>query len=90
MINKDLLNLIPESKKYIYLNIIFKLISLVTNIAMIFLFVSLFNDLFQGNYSYLEIIQKVVVIFLLLFIKYFSTLRSDKMSFLSSKILSLF
>lgn len=85
MIDKKIIGIVPQSKKYVKLNVLFQWISLVSNIVTIFTFVHVINSLYTGTYSRSLVMTSIVIFAVCLTVRYFCTRLSSKMSYLSSK-----
>ncbi len=89
MIKKRLLQIVPESKKYIGANVVIQWISLVTNIVMIYEIATFLEKLFLDDFTDDDIMRVAVVMIIALVIKAICTIGSSKMSFQSSKTVKL-
>lgn len=85
MINKRLIKTVPESKKYIAMNVIFQWISLCANIVMIGSIVYFLQDLYFKNTQYKNFLVVFVIFICCVFVRFLCSVYSNKMSFLSSK-----
>ncbi len=85
MINKRLMALVPESKRYIYLNVLYQWVALIANIALMYALSILFVALYHGvNHSYFVALLVLEAIGAGI-IRYFCTCFSSSMSHLSSQ-----
>ncbi len=80
MINKRLINLVGKSKKYLVINVMLQIFSLFANIVIIKTFIDI---IFLQEQS--KAVNGVLIIFISVIVKYFCTILSNKMSYLSSK-----
>lgn len=85
MINKRLIGLVKNSKKYIALNVISQWISLCANITLMGMFAYFLEQVYLGNLTHNVFVSIVVVTIVSLIIRFICTLISSKMSYLSSK-----
>ena len=85
MINKRLVRLLSDGKKYIYGNILFQWINLIANIAMIFLISNFISDTYYGNVSDSKFIKLIVILVIAVLTRIICNIASSKMSYLSSK-----
>ena len=85
MIDKKIIGIVPQSKKYVKLNVLFQWIALISNIVTIFTFVNVLNRLYKGTYNRDLIMTSLVIFVVCLTVRYFCTRLSAKMSYLSSK-----
>lgn len=82
MVNKRLLNLVDSSKKYIFLNIFFSYLSLITNISIMIILAYMVAEVFENKSIDLYLF---IVVIVLMILKYLANIMSGKMSYLSSK-----
>ena len=85
MINKRLIGIVPESKKYIVGNVIFQWFSLAANVAMIWSVTFFIGKLFGKKADFTNIIVTFGVSAAAVIIRYICSVFSNKMSYLSSK-----
>ena len=85
MINKRLIGLLKESKKYVAGNVLFQWFSLAANIAMLLAITNLFGKIFSGGASEQDIIITAAVALFAVVLRYICTVTASKMSFSSSK-----
>ena len=85
MINKRLIGTVRESKKYIAGNVVCQWISLVANIVLMGNITVFMNKLFEKTAETKHFILILTVAVIMMVIRYFCTLMSNKMSYLSSK-----
>ncbi len=85
MIKKRLLNMVPESKRYIILNVLFQWISLIANIVMMAAITGLLAGLFSGTQSTGQIIRTAVICAIALCVRSGCSVSASRMGYLSSK-----
>lgn len=85
MINKRLVGIVPESKKYIIWNVICQWISLLANITMMVSITNLLAGLFYKTYETKNIINTLIITILAIIVRIVCTIISNKMSYMSSK-----
>lgn len=85
MIKKRLLNMVPESKRYIAFNVLFQWISLIANIVMMAAITGLLASLFLGTNSNEQIGKTAVICVIVLFVRAICSICSSRMGYLSSK-----
>lgn len=85
MINKRLVRLLSDGKKYIYGNILFQWINLIANIAMIFLISNFISDTYYGNVTDSKFINLIVILVIAVLTRVICNIASSKMSYLSSR-----
>ncbi len=85
MIKKRLLNMVPESKRYVILNVLFQWISLVANIVMMAAITGLLAGLFSGMQSTGQIIRTAVICAIALCVRSGCSVSASRMGYLSSK-----
>ena len=82
MINKRLLGLISDSKKYIGLNVLFNFMALISNIAIMVILAYIISEVFNNNgisfYLWIALVACIAL-------KYLFNVISSKMSYLSSR-----
>lgn len=84
MINKRLLNMSRESKKYIYRNVAYQWIALICNIISISMIAILLEHIMRGLFILPMMICVAVVVVLMTIIRSICSTKSAKMSYLSS------
>lgn len=84
MINKRLIGLVNDSKKYIKYTVIFNWFSLIANIISIFFIANLLEKVFNKNFSTNNIIITVVVVLIAIIIRIICNIFASKMSYYSS------
>ncbi|MDO4794238.1 MAG: ABC transporter transmembrane domain-containing protein, partial [Filifactor alocis] len=90
MIDKRLLNLVPSSKRYIFLTVLCYLLSLVANVIFIFFIGNGLNSLFERGVWMNSIWTSLLLMAGVFFLRYIATLMSTKYSYLaSSKVKSI-
>ncbi|MGN0435647.1 MAG: ABC transporter ATP-binding protein/permease [Wujia sp.] len=85
MINKRLIGMVDESKKYIAGNVICQWISLVANITMMASITNLLAKLFDKTSKTNHMIFTMIIAFIAVLVRFLCTTMSSKMSYLSSK-----
>lgn len=84
MINKRLIGLVNDSKKYIKYTVIFNWISLIANIISIFFIANLLEKVFNKNFSTNNIMITAVVVLIAIIIRIICNIFASKMSYYSS------
>ena len=84
MIDKRLVEMVPDSKKYIAGNVLFQWISLVANIVIMERITRLSADLFEGTATAKSTASVLFTAAAAIAVKYICSLLSGKMSYLSS------
>ena len=85
MINKRLVRLLSDGKKYIYGNIFFQWINLIANIVAIFLISGFISDTYYGNVTDAKLVRLIVILAITVLTRVICNVASSKMSYLSSK-----
>ena len=85
MINKRLVRLLSDGKKYIYGNIFFQWINLIANIAAIFLISDFISDSYYGKVTDTKLIRLIIILAIAVLARVICNIASNKMSYLSSK-----
>ena len=85
MINKRLIRLLSDGKKYIYGNIFFQWINLIANIVAIFLISGFISDTYYGNIRDAKLVRLIVILAIAVLTRVICNVASSKMSYLSSK-----
>ena len=85
MINKRLVRLLSDGKKYIYGNIFFQWINLIANIVAIFLISGFISDTYYGNITDAKLVRLIVILAIAVLTRVICNVASSKMSYLSSK-----
>lgn len=85
MINKRLVRLLSDGKKYIYGNIFFQWINLIANIVAIFLISGFISDTYYGNVTDVKLVRLIVILAIAVLARVICNIASSKMSYLSSK-----
>lgn len=85
MINKRLVRLLSDGKKYIYGNILFQWINLIANIVAIFLISGFISDTYYGNVTDAKLVRLIVILAIAVLTRVICNVASSKMSYLSSK-----
>ena len=84
MINKRLIGLVNDSKKYIKYTVIFNWFSLIANIISIFFIANLLEKVFNKNFSTNNIMITTVVVLIAIIIRIICNIFASKMSYYSS------
>ena len=85
MINKRLVRLLSDGKKYIYGNIFFQWVNLIANIVAIFLISDFISDSYYGKVTDAKLIRLIVILAIAVLARIICNIASSKMSYLSSK-----
>ena len=85
MINKRLVRLLSDGKKYIYGNIFFQWINLIANIVAIFSISGCISDPYYGNVTDVKRVRLLVLLAIAVLTRVICNVASSKMSYLSSK-----
>lgn len=85
MINKRLVRLLSDGKKYIYGNIFFQWINLIANIVAIFLISGFISDTYYGNVTDAKLVRLIVILAIAVLTRVICNVASSKMSYISSK-----
>lgn len=85
MINKRLIRLLSDGKKYIYGNIFFQWINLIANIVAIFLISDFISDSYYGKVTDAKLIRLIIILAIAVLARVICNIASNKMSYLSSK-----
>ena len=85
MINKRLVRLLSDGKKYIYGNIFFQWINLIANIVAIFLISDFISDSYYGKVTDTKLIRLIIILAIAVLARVICNIALNKMSYLSSK-----
>ena len=85
MINKRLIGIVSDSKKYIFRNVACQWVSLVANISMIAAITHLLEKLFERSAETKDILITLVIALAAVVIRFTCSVLSSRMSYLSSK-----
>lgn len=85
MINKRLVRLLSDGKKYIYGNIFFQWVNLIANIVAIFLISDFISDSYYGKVTDAKLIRLIIILAIAVLARVICNIASSKMSYLSSK-----
>lgn len=85
MINKRLVRLLSDGKKYIYGNIFFQWVNLIANIVAIFLISDFISDSYYGKVTDAKQIRLIIILAIAVLARVICNIASNKMSYLSSK-----
>lgn len=84
MINKRLIHIVEESKKYIALNVLWQWFSLLANIAAIFIIAWLLQGILNKSIVLVDIGLAVRVVLCAVVIRYFCNLFASRISYRAS------
>ena len=85
MINKRLIGIVPENRKYIAGNVALQWLSLVANIVMMTSITTLLSDLYIYKETSTVFFDTVIVMLATMFVRFGCAAGASKMSYLSSK-----
>ena len=85
MINKRLIQIVRDSKKYIAGNVVCQWCTLAANIAMVFSISHLFEKMAQKSAEAGDISKVAVTALIAIVVRYVCTVGASKMSYLASK-----
>ena len=85
MINKKLVKLLQDSKKYLYLNLFFRLLALFMQIAIVGIFSKTLSLAFGGKLGEINLWHICLYGFFLIIIKLFSNYMASRIAFISTK-----
>lgn len=85
MFDKRLMQMCPESKKYIVGNIVFQWFELILNAVMIVMIAAMVEGLYEKNENTETILIRVGILGVALFLRWFVTKAAIKMSYLASR-----
>ncbi|MBR1592446.1 MAG: ABC transporter ATP-binding protein/permease [Ruminococcus sp.] len=85
MFDKRLMQVCPESKKYIVGNIILQWLELCMNAIMVLIIAVTVSDLYNGNLEPFNIGFPIILIALTIVVRFFTARGSTRMSYLASK-----
>ena len=85
MINKPLIGIVKESKKYIAGNVVFQWVSLAANITMMGAVAHLLRRIYEGTADRRQIGMTAAAAFIAAVIRFLCTTMAGRMSYLSSK-----
>lgn len=85
MINKRLIGIVSESKKYIAGNVVAQWCSLAANIVMMSGITAMFADVYNGSYSTDTLIRTAILVAVAAIVRGICTIVSSRMSFMASK-----
>jgi ABC-type transport system involved in cytochrome bd biosynthesis fused ATPase/permease subunit len=86
MINKRLINTVPESKKYVAGNVALQWVSLISNAVMIFSIGSLLQKAYESTLTQTDIITTLIVSLVALVVRYVCSRGVARMNYLASKM----
>lgn len=85
MINKRLIGMISESKKYIVGNVVLQWCSLIGNIIMMATITGLLGGLFAGTVEAKELVVSGIIMAVAIVVRFVCAILASRMSFLSAK-----
>ena len=85
MINKRLINMVPQSKKHIINNVLYQWLSLASNVVMILAITALIQRLYEGTAFKEDIVFTAFLCGAVILVRFFCTKAAAKHSFLASK-----
>ena len=85
MFDKRLMQICPESKKYIFGNIILQWLELCLNTIMIFAIASLIERLYSRDFTVNNLVTTILVILATVLLRFFTSRYAVRMSYLASK-----
>lgn len=85
MINKRLINIVQDSKKYIMLNISYQWLSLLANIIIMYMLSKVISSLYLNNIDINKILELMAIVIVAIIVKAICIKQANKMSFKSSK-----
>ncbi len=85
MMDKRLLGIVPQSKKYIAGNVICQWISLLANIGMMYAITRLLAGIFERSAGWGQMYKTMAVVVMAVVIRYACTIGAGRCSYLSSK-----
>ncbi|MDO5426086.1 MAG: ABC transporter ATP-binding protein/permease [Eubacteriales bacterium] len=84
MINKRLINMVSESKKYIAANVAFQWCGLLANIGMIFSITGFLEKVLEGTADEKSFLRAAAAVLAAILVRFVCTIGSNRMGFLSS------
>ena len=85
MIDKRLIGMVPESKKYVAGNVLMQWISLVANVVLMMSITRFFASLYAKNVTGKDFAVFAVIVALAVAVRFFCAIGASRMGFLSSK-----
>lgn len=89
MINKRLINTAKDTKKYISIQVIANLLSLIANIVVMFTISNILYKTYLNELNNDYLIQALIVILLMIVVRYLISLIINKMAYYSSKVVKV-
>ena len=86
MINKRLIHVVEDSKKYIAYNVFFQWCSLIANIVMMVIIAKVLAMAYQGEVETTKVVTLAIVAVVALLIRFVMTIAASRMSYLSAKM----
>ncbi|PID83054.1 MAG: cysteine ABC transporter ATP-binding protein [Clostridiales bacterium] len=87
MINKRLINMSPKSKKHIKRNILFQILTLISNIIIIFEIAQIINNLYNKSFDTIHISSIIIIVMMIC--KFIFTKKAAKESYMAAKDIKL-
>ena len=85
MFKKELLALVPETKKYIFLNVLFQWLALVVNIVMMYHIALLFSGMFNGAFTHDLLFRVLIVSVGCILLRAIFNYMANRMTYFSAK-----
>lgn len=84
MINKRLINLVANAKKYIKLNILFQWIAMIFNVVFVFNIAAIINVAYHKHLSINNVYMYVIIMIVSLVIRFICNMQASKMAYHAS------
>ena len=85
MFKKELLALVPETKKYIFLNVLFQWLALLANIVMMYHIALLLSGMVNGSFSHELLVRVLMVSIGCILLRSIFNYGANRMTYFSSK-----
>ena len=85
MFKKELLALVPETKKYIFLNVLFQWLALVVNIVMMYHIALLLSGMFNGAFTHDLLFRVLIVSVGCILLRAIFNYMANRMTYFSAK-----
>ena len=85
MFDKRLMQMCPESRRYIFGNIVLQWLELLMNAVMIGLIALSVEQLWQKNLAANAVLWRIIVILITIVVRWFATKGATRMSYLASR-----
>lgn len=89
MFSKRLINMVSESRKYIFLSVLTQWISLLANVVLMYKITQILEAAFQSSISEKQIITVIVTAVAVILIRALCNMLNSKMNYMSSKSVKL-